>query len=401
MVQTRTVLALALSSLLATSNALTPRKRDTALDETIPPAFDGQYITNPAPGVGNQAVEWWWFQALAPEVNGIVPSVEVIFYEGFAFTRAPADPTYRFDVSGVFPNGTSFFISTPVAQKPSIVTAGEAVVGTWGGLGSFALSGHRQNLVITFSDINNGLTGTIAFQNGGTAAHGPCQETGVPPYFTPLASGQTLNANEAILYEQTGWAITMPRAATVVDITVDGSALYLDNAIGYHDHNWAPQAINQFAYTWLTGQGSCGPFDLTYLEVQALGSPRAKDILKGYVAYNGRVLQNQCSLFGEGRATDTISVELTGQTTDPVTNQQIPTGLILDYTLGNGTHYKFTLQNSVQNPSQIPYHRWRLSGSGGQVGGPQYSCLLIGDWLNPGLATYTEGQSIFTEQSLS
>ena len=62
--------------------AATLQQRTTAPDETIPSAFDGQYITNPAPGPGNQAVEWWWFQALAPEVNGIIPSVEAIFYEG-------------------------------------------------------------------------------------------------------------------------------------------------------------------------------------------------------------------------------------------------------------------------------------------------------------------------------
>jgi hypothetical protein len=59
-----------------------PWRRATAPDETIPSAFDGQYITKPKPGPGNEAVEWWWFQALAPEVNGIIPSVEAIFYEG-------------------------------------------------------------------------------------------------------------------------------------------------------------------------------------------------------------------------------------------------------------------------------------------------------------------------------
>lgn len=262
----------------------------------------------------------------------------------------------------------------------------------------FALSEDRQCLTITFNDRENGLTGSIAFKNLGTPAHGPCNaSTSTPPYFDSLASGQSLNADEVILYEQTGWAITMPRAAAVVDITVNGSPLLLDNAIGYHDHNWAPQPLDQFAYTWLTGQGSCGPFDLTYLEVQALGSPRSGDILKGFLAYNGEFLQNECSLFGQ-KTVDTINITLTGQTTDAATGQAIPTGMILDYTLANGTHYVFTLTNSVENPAQIPYHRWRLGGSGGEVGGPQHSCLLIGDWLNPGLAVYTEGESIFEEQ---
>jgi hypothetical protein len=279
------------------------------------------------------------------------------------------------------------------------VTSVQAVVGNWGNLGTFALSGDRKSLAIVFNDGENGLTGTIAFRNLGTPAHGPCNfSTATPPYFDSLAKGKTLNPSETILYEQTGWAVTMPRAAAVVDISVFGSRLFLPDATGYHDHNWAPKPIDQFAYTWLTGQGSCGPFDLTYLEVQALGSKRTGDILKGFLAYNGAFLQNECSLFGDKKV-DTIEVELTGQTTDAVTGQQIPTGLILDYTLGNGTHYIFNLHNSVENPSQIPYHRWRLGGTGGKVGGPQYRCLVIGDWLNPSLATYTEGKSIFEEQS--
>ncbi|KAK5999052.1 hypothetical protein PT974_01439 [Cladobotryum mycophilum] len=303
---------------------------------------------------GNQAVEWWWFQALAPEVNGIIPSVEVNFYKGFAFSRGPNDPSYRFDVNGVFPNGTSFFISQPITDDPVIRTSGEAVSGNWGGLGTFSMSGDRKHLAVTFNNSQHGLTGTITFNNLGTPAHGPCSDsTKVAPYFTPLASGKTLNANEALLYQKTGWAISMPRAATVVDLTIDGSHLFLDNAIGYHDHNWAPVGLDKFAYTWLTGQGSCGPFDLTYLEVQALGSKRSGDILKGFLAYNGKYLQNECSLYGDKKV-DTLSVELTGQTTDSVTKQQVPTGLTLDYTLANGTHYVFNLHNSPSPSIRSP-----------------------------------------------
>ncbi|KKO96892.1 hypothetical protein THAR02_11001 [Trichoderma harzianum] len=371
---------------------------EKAVGRDLPTAFDGPYITNPSAGKGNNAVEWWWFQALAPEVNGIIPSFEAIFYEGFAFSRAETDPDYRVDVSGVFPNGTTFFVSMPVTDVPTIETKGQAVYGNWGDKGIFSLSEDRSSLSLTFNNPEQGLTGTVDFKNLGTPPHGPCDETA--PYFSTLAYGKNLNDNEKVLYEQTGWAITMPRAATVVDIVVQGSHLSLNNAIGYHDHNWAPIPLDKYAYTWLTGQGSCGPFDLTYLEVQALASPRSHDILKGFVAYNGKYLQNECSLYGDNKAMDTINITLTGETTDPNTQQSIPTGMVLDYTLRNGTHYVFNLHNSVQNPSQIPYHRWRLGGTGGIVGGQQYECQLIGDWLNPGLATYSQGGNIFETQHI-
>ncbi|KAI5460716.1 hypothetical protein BGZ63DRAFT_425202 [Mariannaea sp. PMI_226] len=409
MIGTRALLASALYALLECGDAVSlPRTAGPGPGETVPNAFDGKYITSPPPGISNQAVEWWWFSAMRDEVNGIIPSVEAIFYEGFTFTRGPSDPPYRFDVSGVFPNGSTFFISTPVsAADVQTAGVGEALVGAWGAAGEpgagFIMTQNRERVVISFNNSANGLTGAIELINSGTPAHGPCGGTDVPPYFGSLASGKNLNAHEAVLYEQTGWAISMPRAVAVVNIDVHGSKLLLngtvDNVIGYHDHNWSPQALNQFAYTWLTGQGSCGPFDLSYLEVQALGSSHANDILQGFVAHNGEILQNQCSTFGEGRTKDTLTIELTGQAVDSTTHQTIPTGLKLDYTLKNGTHYVFTLKNSIENPAQNNYHRWTLGGSGGQVGGQQFDCLLVGDWVNPGLATYTEGKSIFDEQA--
>jgi hypothetical protein len=371
----------------------------TAPDETQPSAHDGQYITNPPPGPGNSAVEWWWYQALSPPTSdGIVPSFEAIFYQGFAFSRAPTDPSYSFAVSGVFPNGTTYFITVPVSSQPSIETKGEGVSGNWGNLGTFQLSEDRSYLQLNFTADSFGVTGTVTMHRDGTAPHVPCATNDVPPpYFADVGNGKTLNSNETILYDQTGWIITMPRAKGQVDMTINGSQLQFTNAVAYHDHNWAPAALDQFAYTWLTGQGSCGPIDLCYLEVQASGSTRENDILTSILVDNGQYLSSQCYSYGDPPRNN-INITLTGQTTDPVTSQQVPTGLNLDYSLEDGRKYSFQLSNGIDNPSQPPYHRWRLSGKGGQVGGPQYDCLLIGDWLNPGLAKYTEGQSIFDEQ---
>lgn len=75
----------------------------------------------------------------------------------------------------------------------------------------------------------------------------------------------------------------------------------------------------------------------------------------------------------------------------------MPTGVNVAYTLSNGTVVQFNLTNSVTNPALPVYHRWRLTGTGGVVGGEQYECNLIGEWLNPGFAEYVEGHSVFTD----
>ncbi|KAB5562927.1 hypothetical protein GE09DRAFT_1110316 [Coniochaeta sp. 2T2.1] len=363
-------------------------------------SFDGPYQTDPEPGPGNSAVEWWWY-AITDTVtsDGVVPSFEAIFYKGFAFTRAPTDPDYRFDISGVFPNGTTFFFSTPVSA-PALSTAGDGVSGNWGnGLGKFVVAPDRSRVDITFNNDAAGFSGSIVMINQGTPPRTPCNNLD-DPYFGSLANGLSLNVNETVLFKRTGWAVTMPRAASTVNVKIQGSPFVIENGIGYHDHNWAPQSIDKFGYTWLTGQGSCGPFDLSYLEVQGRGSPRSRDITNGFLAYDGHFLQNECSLYGS-KTKDFHTITLTGQVFDPASGVDVPTGLTLDYHLANGSHYHFVLKNSVQNPSRKVYHRWPLYGRGGLVGGTQYDCLLISDWLNPGLATYKQGESIFDQQPLS
>ncbi|KOS19359.1 hypothetical protein ESCO_001389 [Escovopsis weberi] len=382
------------SSLPKTSSSqCPPRPAD------LPVAFDGTYL-NPLPGPDVPGFDWYWFQAIAPEpTNGNIASVEVVFYFNFAFTPFPTDPPYRIDVSGVFKNGSDFMVSVPVTTTPEITTEGQSVSGRWGDVGSFSIFNDLQDAAIMVKDAASGLEGSLIFKNAGTPPHGPCSDcTTVPPYFDPLAAGQSLNDAEAQLYNKVGWATIMPRAIAQVNITVGGESLLLEDALGYHDQTWGPAGFEQFAFTWLSGQGACGPFDITYGEVQAIGSGRDKDIIKGFLAYDGQIVQNQCSRFGEGRDKDTLSVTLTGQTTDPFTGEQAPTGLVLEFTLANGTQYVFNLENSNENPAQTVYHRWRLGGKGGRVGGEQYDCALIADWLNPGGAVYSEGSSIFDEQ---
>lgn len=107
------------------------------------------------------------------------------------------------------------------------------------------------------------------------------------------------------------------------------------------------------------------------------------------LAYKGEYIQKTYLVYEENRNTDTVEIEFTGQTIDPVTGDKIPTGATVDFVLANGTRYHFELENNIFLPSRTVYKRWRMGGSGGMVVGEQH------EW-NPGRAPpYTEGTSIF------
>ena len=205
---------------------------------------------------------------------------------GFIFARDSSAPNWRLDLSGVFPNGTGFFVSRGIEAPPVIKTKGEAVSGDWAGYGRFDLSDDRRHLDLTINDPEHGIVGNVHMVNAGTPPHVGCSaDIFKPPYFTELAHGRNLSKSETLLYERTGWAVAAPRTVANIDLNVNGSKLVLKNAVGYHDHNWMPTTVDKFVYTWVLGIGSCGPFDLTYVEVQALGSSRNDDILTASLAY--------------------------------------------------------------------------------------------------------------------
>ena len=320
----------------------------------------------------------------------------LITLTGFAFTLGPGDPRYQFDVSGVFPNGTTFFISAPVATFPTFVTNGQDISGNWGEA-AFSLFEDSSSMVLAYNSSSAGVTGGVTFKRDKTSAHVPASpNTQGVPYFSALAQGQTLNSAEMTLYTESGWVIEMPRATAEVSLDIGGTEFKLSGT-GYHDHNWAPVDFGQITYTWVLGLGSCGPYDIGYFEVKAVDSTRDADIVQGSLAYNGEFLQTEAHRFGSKPTVNTVDFQLTGETVDPVTQQAVPTGVDVTYTIADGTVYQFNLTNSVTNPALPIYHRWRLVGTGGEVGGEQYQCALIGEWLNPGLAVYSEGGNIFAD----
>ena len=321
---------------------------------------------------------------------------------GFIFTSAPSDPSWRFDVSGVFPNGTFFFVSTPVSAPPTISTpGGEAVQGNWGdGLGTFSIAPDRSTMNLTFASPGTAVEGTVRFTNEGTPANTACSaSTADPPYFESAAAGQSLSASENILYNQLGWAVTAPRNTVEMDLKINGTPFQLTGTTGYHDHNWGPARFDTFVYTWVVGVGSCGPYDLAYAGARPFGSGRDRDVVGGFLAKDGAILQDQCELFGS-QSSNNITIQFGGQALDEATNTTVPTNLTLTYDVpGSGT-YQFNLYTSVIGSDVGDlYKRWRLGGTGGLLGGEQFDCGLVVDWLNPGQATYSEsGPNIFDQQ---
>ena len=158
---------------------------------------------------------------------------------------------------------------------------------------------------------------------------------------------------------------------------------------GYHDANWAPQALNEAVSSWYFGSAQVGPYDLSYISVTPINS--SKILNTGYLSRNGVVLQNQCSLDGT-KTNDHSIITPYGLVNDTTAGGvSVPTGFIIDYILENGETFSFNLSSVAggQNPDTAAYHRWNGLASGGKVGDAISSGLTVFEWLNPGLASYT------------
>lgn len=194
------------------------------------------------------------------------------------------------------------------------------------------------------------------------------------------------NTPEYTLEHSLGWLYSTPRAVGSVDISIQGSPLRFLSAFGFHDHVFSPLALDSFVDNWFSGQGPCGPYDLSYAHIQALNSTSERSIVDGYLAFNGRPLIASCETPGEEKYGKVVTVTPTGKVSD-ASGITLPTGFTIDYVLG-AKHYQFRLETSVLNVDVPIYHRWTLSGEGGLVGGQQYQCALVGEYINPGQVSY-------------
>ncbi|KAI0264216.1 hypothetical protein BC834DRAFT_924739 [Gloeopeniophorella convolvens] len=365
----RLVTAIGLANLVA--SAFLPR-------DTLP-SFDGQYIH---PNASNEAVEWWWIQALGTPVgSNPPPTLQLLFYQGYPIAAGPpaaGTPEFYVVANGFFPNGTAFSFDQIPASAGTVTTDGQAVTGLWPGAGSFQLSSDLSTFTVQLNA--PGLTGAVTLKTN-NAHHFGCDTTSTP-YFSSAVSGITnLSAAENILFNQLGWATTIPGGTASVSAMVDGSPLVFEGS-GYHDANWAPVPLNEAVSTWYFGSAQVGPYDLSFVSATALGSSRPLNT--GYLSSSGTVLQNQCSV--EGTKSVDIS-KLTPYGSAVQAGVTVPAGFILEYTLQDGSEVTFNLSARGANPGQNIYHRWLGTATGGKPG-ENFEGAANFEWLNPALVPY-------------
>ncbi|KAH9940689.1 hypothetical protein B0H21DRAFT_571721 [Amylocystis lapponica] len=347
--------------------------------------FDGQYIS---PSSSNDAVEWWYVQAIAEPVGDEPPvNLIVLYYQGYPIASGPptsGDPEYYIAISGVLPNGTSFSYTLP-ADSGSVTASGQEISGTWGSVGSFKTSAGLDSFDASFS--GQGIEGSLTF-TGSAAHHFGCNTTSSAYFESAIPSGATLNSAENILYNQLGWSTTIPGGQANVSFSINGTSFtFTGNA--YHDANWLPAPLNDVVSSWYFLNAQVGPYHVSDVLVTPINSTR--QLGTGYLSADDVVLQNQCSVVG-AKTTDISTVTPFGEVHDSVSNVTLPAGFVIDYTLGNGDKYSFNLTARAQNPDQAIYHRWVGSATGGKVGGEQYTGTTLFEWLNPGMNVYNPSQ---------
>ena len=364
--------------------------------------FDGQYIDTSA---DNSAVEWWYLQALASTAEGdnAPANVQVLYYQGvsvilYAYdcvltlslpgypvgdgssANQAGEPEYYITINGMFPNGTIFNFNVPTSTG-GVTTTGEAVAGKWGDAGSFAVAGDFSTMAATVSAADYGIEAELSFTSR-TPHHFGCNVTDGPYFESAVPAGHQLSTPEALLYEQLGWATTIPGGPAEVSLTVNGTKFSFTGT-GYHDANWLPEPLNAAVTSWYFLNAAVGPYDMSAVLVQAVNS--TLQLGTGFLAKDGVILQNQCSVVGT-RDTDISTATPTGSYED--NGLTLPTGFTLSYTLANGDVYTFDLSKKGTNPDMSFYHRWIGTATGGLVGGEQETGTAVFEWLNPGLNTY-------------
>ncbi|KAJ7202636.1 hypothetical protein GGX14DRAFT_463078, partial [Mycena pura] len=353
-------------------------------------AFDGQYIH---PNASNVQVEWWWGQAIAQPIGNNPPAAfQFLFYQGYPVLAGPKDPTlpeFYVSINGFFPNGTQFAGTLP-ATSGTVSASGQDVTGTWDGAGSFQGSADLKTFTATFDAPALGFVGTVTLRTNanGAAHHFGCNTTSDPYFTSAVPAGAVLSDAETVLFKQLGWATTLPGAISEVNMVIGGAPLSFTGQ-GYHDANWATAPLNDAVSTWFFGSATVGEYDFSYVSAQAPGSTMV--LTTGYLAQNGVVLQNQCSVAGK-KNTDISKATPYGLEHDAVAGVDVPTGFIIEYVLKNGECFQFNLSSiggGAQNPDQSIYHRWVGRATGGKVGAKPQNGLTVFEWLNPGLVPYS------------
>ncbi|KAG6856729.1 hypothetical protein H0H87_001329 [Tephrocybe sp. NHM501043] len=328
----------------------------------------------------NRAIDWWYTQVVSqtPAPNGIPPSIEIVLKHGNTFQfGASNSPLYPVEINGFDQDGASF-AQTIAFNSSSVYPVPSGTVGVWGNNEiTFIAAPDRKEFTINLN--TSYATGTVVINSESSARTG-CGGVKVTdsPFFSDLVSdGRELTAAEVILYQKTGWRITIPAGPSSVDLVLGGKAVKFSGA-GYKDSNWGPNAMNDFVRSWYVLIAQVGPWSF----VTFSGSPTngTNSINSGHLSYNGKFVQSQCNVIGE-RTTDISVIAPSGEVVD--SNVVAPTAFDVTFVLPGAKNVSFHAENIAVNPTVSVYHRWTAKYTGGAVGDEQYEAYGLTEWMNP------------------
>ncbi|KAG6902667.1 hypothetical protein C0995_013359 [Termitomyces sp. Mi166 len=330
----------------------------------------------------NRAIDWWYTQVVSQTSapNGVPPSIEIVLKHGNTFQYGSSNtPLYPVEINGFDQDGLPF-AQTLVFNTSSVYpTESGDTFGSWGDNEiTFVATSDRKKFTVFLNTTY--ATGTIVINNESSARTG-CGGTDLSdsPFFSNLVSdGRELTAAEVILYQKTGWRITIPGGSSTVDVVLGGKAVQFCGA-GYKDSNWGPNAMNDFIESWYVLIAQVGPWSF----VTFSGSPTngTNSINSGHLSYKGKFVTSQCNIIGE-RSTDISVITPSGQVVD--SGVIAPTAFDVTFVLPDGQNVSFHADNIAVNPTVSVYHRWVAKYTGGAVGGHQYESYGITEWMNAG-----------------
>ncbi|KIV99549.1 uncharacterized protein PV09_08849 [Verruconis gallopava] len=311
--------------------------------------FDGQKIT---PYPNSNSYEWWYFDAVSSTTQ---ESVTIVFFETLGTTFPTSSDSYlSIQFAGTLEDGSYFIYAVPAKNTSvaTVTTSGNGASGVWQDTGfSFEGSSTMTKYTVEVDNDEFGIYGTFVL-NSVSPAHGPCG---------PACAG----ANEK-LFNHVGWANAVPDANTVVNMTVNGSALQF-NGYGYHDKNWGDTVFTDVVQSWYWGHGRLGPYSIVWFD--ALDTSGVEHT-SGYITKGSTVIESSC-------ASGSVVARPYGANADypPQPSSGVPTGF--DITFNTGTIGTVQVQATVET-IQIPgvagttYGRY-IGPLSGTVAGKNYT----------------------------
>ncbi|KAH8891132.1 hypothetical protein GQ53DRAFT_865874 [Thozetella sp. PMI_491] len=311
--------------------------------------FDSAKLSTVA---NSTSYDWWYFDVVSSSSSN--ESISVLFYNTGPNAFAGGDPNspLSVQVSGSFPNGTTFNYAMPVTVQAVIEQSELGVSGDWQGTG-LSFSGSNPQTAgglfkIEFESPKLGLFGSINMKSANRKIANSHVQRAPGRY----SCGPDVPGSNELTIPGVGWINAVPDADADVDLTVDGVP-FLFAGIGYHDKNWGIEPLNKFISLTYWGHARVGPYSVVWgFNI----IPGGQLYPSAAVAKDGRLLTVNC-------APDGLFIRPWGANNEypPTVTTGTPQGLEIVYDLG----YQGILSLNVTTGLILvdsPYHQ-RFLGS--------------------------------------